>query len=468
MTPQPKLTQNNFLHILEEKSKLFSLIQAVLLLGSIAVLLLPMLIAEFGGSGYYVRGVDLIFGRQVSGDKFGMIPQTTFAIAGAVLAAALLCFLMRNRDRSAFLTTLCNLCALVLFSAVLLPQDSKRAKLDPVIAAMGNHAYQPAIWLLLVLLLAGVLLGLLRIVSQPVMRADLTRHRWIYLMAVPVLIYVLIFFYYPMYGTIMAFKDYIPRLGILGSPWTGLENFTRFFSSAYFSRLMINTVAIGLLTLIFDFITPILFALLLNEVSNNKYKRFIQTTTYLPHFISLVVICGLLTTFLSREGLVNQVLVMLGMDPGSAQNFLGQPQNFRTIYVVSNIWQKFGWGSIVYLAAMTNVDPQHYEAAELDGATRLRKMLSITLPGIAPTAIVMLIMAVGNVMNVGYEKIILLYNSQTYATADIISSYVYREGIVNQDYGYATAVGLFNTVINFILVVGTNRISRRVSETSLW
>lgn len=468
MASRTKATPGGWLAGIEKKEKRIAIVQALLLAACCAVLTQPMLIAWFGKAGYYVRGIDLIFGRQVAGDKYGMIPQTQFAIAGLILILALLSHLLRNRDKAAFLTTLCSGISLVLFSTMFLPKSSSAAKVDPVVAAMRSRAFQPGVYILLGLLFLAMCTGILMILARPAMRNDLRRHRWIYVMASFVFIYVLIFFYYPMYGNIMAFKDYVPRLGILGSPWVGFANFRKFFSSAYFWRLFRNTVAIGGLTLIFDFVTPIVFALFLNEVTSNKFKRFVQTATYLPHFISLVVVCGLLTTFLSREGLINQILILFGKDPATAQNFLGKPEYFWTIYVISNIWQKFGWGSIVYIAAITNIDPQLYEAAELDGATRMQKIFRVTLPGIAPTAIVMLIMAVGNIMNVGYEKTILLYNSQTYATADIFSSYVYRMGIVNQDYGYATAVGLFNTAINFVLVLVTNKVSRRVSETSLW
>lgn len=456
------------LTLVRNRHLLWSALQLVQILCSMAVLALPFSISWFNGAGYYVRGIDLILGREIPGDSFGMIPQLPAVMGCIALLLALAAFFMRNRDKSVFLVTLCNAVALVLFLSFLLPQNSKKIKLDPVIAGIASRDYAPGFWIILVLLCLGVLTGLKRIRTSPGICADLTKHKWIYILAAPVLVYILIFFYYPIYGQIMAFKDYSPRLGILGSPWIGLENFKEFFSSAYFGRLMRNTIAIGGISLVFMFVTPILFALFLNEVSSSKFKRFVQTATYLPHFISLVVVCGLLVDFLSREGMVNQVLISLGMPEASAQNYLGQKEYFWTIYVASSVWQGFGWGSIVYFAAITNVDPQLYESADLDGASRLRKMWSVTLPCIAPTAIVMFIMSVGNIMNVGYEKTILLYNAQTMETADIISSYVYRMGIVNSDYGYATAVGLFNTAINFFLVLGTNKISRQVSETSLW
>lgn len=462
------ITKRNLCAALEIRQFPLALVHLVLLLGSAAALFLPYSIAWFGDSAYYVRGIDLIFGRQIAGDSFGMVPQTAAALGAAVILLGLLAFLMRNRDKGVFIITLCNLVGLLLFASLLLPQSSAQIKLNPVVAGLAGRHHQPGFWLSIVLLLLGAVVGVLRILGQRGLRTDLIRHRWIYVMAVPVLIYVLVFFYYPMYGQLMAFKDYSPRQGILGSAWVGLDNFAEFFNSPYFGRLIRNTIMIGLLTLIFNFITPILFALFLNEVTSSKLKRMVQTATYLPHFISLVVVCGLLVDFFSREGLVNQVLIGLGMSQSSAANYLGEPSFYWFIYVLSDVWQNFGWGSIVYFAAITNVDPQLYESADLDGAGRMRKMWSVTLPCIAPTAIVMFIMAVGSVMNVGYEKTILLYNSQTMSVADIISSYTYRMGIVDGDYGYATAVGLFNTAINFVLVLITNKISRYVSETSLW
>lgn len=453
---------------LESKKIYFAVLQFVLLLGGAATLFLPYSVAWFKDSAYYVRGIDLVFGRQIPGDSFGMVPQTAVALAAVALFLSVLSFLIRNWDKGVFVVTLCNVIALVLFGSLFLPQNSSQVKLNPVVAGISNRTYQIGFWLMMGLLTLGVLVGIARILGQPRLRMDLIRHRWIYFMSVPVLIYVLIFFYYPMYGQLMAFKDYSPRLGILGSEWVGADNFVTFFSSPYFGRVIRNTIVIGLLTLTFNFITPLLFALFLNEVTSSKLKRSVQTATYLPHFISLVVVCGLVADFFSREGLVNQLLLSLGMPRESAVNYLGEAGYYWLVYVLSDVWQNFGWGSIVYFAAITNVDPLLYESADLDGATRFRKMWSITLPCIAPTAIVMLIMAVGGVMNVGYEKTILLYNSQTMTVADIISSYVYRMGIVNSDYGYATAVGLFNTVINFVLVLATNKISRRVSETSLW
>lgn len=457
-----------FLGKLEKREKLLAFFQIFFIVLGFFAFMLPALTAEYNGSYYYVRGIDMVIGRQVVGDKYGMIPQPLMATAAVALAIAVLLWLSRKKERSAFLTTVFCMISTVLVFMVFFEDDAKMAATDPVKKAMLENRYQYGLYLIFLFLLFSTVAGLLRSAAKPAIRTDFMRHKWVYVMAVPVLVYAMIFFYYPLYGLMLAFKDYVPRMGVLGSPWIGMENFVKFFTSPYFERLIRNTIRISSVSLIFDFITPILFALFLNEARSNKFKRVVQTATYLPHFVSLVVICGLLTMFLQREGLINQLLVILGMDQEKAVNWLGRPEYFTLIYVLSNIWQKFGWGSIIYFAAITSIDPQLYEAASVDGAGRFRKMWSVTIPGIMPTIVVMLIMSVGGLMSLGHEKIILLYNPQTYETADVIASYVYRRGIVENDYGFATAVGLFNTVINFALVYFTNRFSRRVSETSLW
>jgi len=268
-----------------------------------------------------------------------------------------------------------------------------------------------------------------------------------------------------MYGAIIAFKDYTPRLGVTGSPWVGFDNFTRFFKSVYFERLIRNTISLSLSNLLFGFPAPIILALLLNEVRNKRFKKFTQTITYLPHFISLIVITGMLTNFSMSSGLFNDVIEMFG---GERSSLLQNPKLYRTIYVASSIWQEVGWGSIIYLSALAGVDSQLYEAAEIDGAGKWKQMIHVTLPSIAPTIIIMFILKTGSLMNMGYEKTILLYNPSTYETADIISSYIYRIGLLEQDWSYSTAIGLFNSVINFGLLIFTNKLSKRFSETSLW
>lgn len=294
---------------------------------------------------------------------------------------------------------------------------------------------------------------------------DWKRNRSLYLLVLPVLIFYIMFHYKPMYGAIIAFKDYTPRLGVNGSPWVGLENFNRFFKSIYFVRLIKNTILLSLYNLIFGFPAPIILALLLNEVRNKKFKSVAQTITYLPHFISLIVVTGMLTNFAMTSGLFNDIIVMLG---GSRSALLQNPKLYRTIYVASSVWQEIGWSSIIYLSALAGVDSQLYEAAQIDGAGKWKQLLNVTMPAIAPTIIIMLILKIGGLMNMGYEKTILLYNPATYDTADIISSYVYRVGLLEQDWSYSTAIGLFNSVINFGLLIFANRLSKRYSETSLW
>lgn len=265
----------------------------------------------------------------------------------------------------------------------------------------------------------------------------------------------------------MAFQDYNIRDGIWGSEFVGLENFTKFFQSSQCWRLIRNTLSISIQSIIFSFPAPLILALLLNEIKSNKFKRVVQTVTYLPHFISVVVVCGMLHQFLARDGFITSMLSAIGLVEN--KNLLGIKELFQPIFIFSGIWQEVGWGSIIYLAALTGIDEQLYEAAMIDGANRWKRILHVTLPGIAPTIIMMLILRMGSVMSVGYEKIILLYNPQTYETADVLSTYIYRYGLGGSfDYGYTTAIGVFSSVINLILIVAANQISRKVSETSLW
>ncbi|MCM8901801.1 ABC transporter permease subunit [Caldicoprobacter algeriensis] len=296
-------------------------------------------------------------------------------------------------------------------------------------------------------------------------KTDIIRNKYIYIMALPVVAYYIIFHYMPMYGAIIAFKEFNPALGIIRSPWVGLKHFKDFFEGVYFWRLIRNTLLISIYSLVWGFPAPIILALLLNEVKNNYFKRTVQTISYLPHFISLVVVCGIIKDFTSTDGVINDIIEFLG---GERTNFLMIPEWFRPIYVGSGIWQEVGWGSIIYLAAITNIDPQLYEAATIDGASRWKQTWHITLPGIVPTIVILLILRLGGLMSVGFEKIILLYNSATMETADVISSYVYRRGLLDFDYSFSAAVGLFNSVINLILITSANKFSRKISETSLW
>lgn len=295
--------------------------------------------------------------------------------------------------------------------------------------------------------------------------ADLKKNIALYIMVLPLVVYYVVFHYLPMGGLIMAFENFKPKLGLWRSPFVGLSNFKDFFSSIYFGRTVTNTLAISGLELLISFPAMILFALLLNEIGSQKFKRTVQTISYMPHFISMVVVAGLIMDFCSSRGLVAQIVSLF---TGEAVNLLGKPEYWRPVYIISGLWKELGFGSIIYLAALSGVDQQLYEAAAIDGATRFKQTIHVTLPGIAPTIIIMLILKIGQIMSVGYEKTILLYNPQVYETADIISSYVYRKGLLEFNYGYSTAVGMFNSVINLVLLVTANKISRKMTETSLF
>ena len=295
---------------------------------------------------------------------------------------------------------------------------------------------------------------------------DYKRHKYLYLMILPVVLYYFIFHYIPMYGAVIAFKNYRIADGFLGSDWAGFKHFSDFFHSYYFGRLLKNTLLINLYQLMFSFPAPIIFALLINEIGNRLFKRVVQTITYLPHFISIIVICGMITQFVARDGFITDLLVMFGFERTA---LLGHPEYFRTIYVISDIWQGIGWGSIIYLAAITGINPELYEAARIDGASKWKQTAHITLPGIAPIIVILFILKIGHMLDVGFDKIILLYNPNTYSTADVISTFVYRKGLGEaNEFSYTTAVGLFQSVINFMLLVAANRFSKSVSENSLW
>lgn len=296
-------------------------------------------------------------------------------------------------------------------------------------------------------------------------KKDWKRNRSLYMLLIPVILFYILFHYKPMYGAIIAFQNYTPAAGITGSEWVGFENFIRFFTSPYFWRLIRNTLALSLYGLVIGFPMPIILALMLNEVTHNRFKKTIQTITYLPHFISLVVVCGMIVNFTISTGLINDIIVFFG---GDRSALLQRPELYRTIYIISDIWQGIGWGSIIYLSALAGVDTQLYEAAMIDGAGKWKQLFNVTLPSIAPIIIVMLILRIGSLMSLGYEKTILLYNPSTYETADIISSYIYRSGLLERNWSYSTAVGIFNSVINFGLLVLANWTSKRFSDTSLW
>lgn len=298
-----------------------------------------------------------------------------------------------------------------------------------------------------------------------IIKKDFRINKYVYLMAIPMVVYFILFHYMPMYGIVIGFKDFSPRIGIWDSPWVWFKHFKEFFNSLYFLRTIRNTALLSLYSLLWGFPASIILALLLNEIRREKFKRCIQTITYLPHFISLVVICGLIVDFTSTDGLFNAVLSNFGME---ASNWLTKPEWFRTIYIGSGVWQSIGWDSIIFLAALSGIDPSLYEAAKIDGAGRWKQMLHVTLPGLMPTIVIMLILNIGGLMSVGYEKIILLYNSLTYETADVISSYVYRKGLQGGDYSFSTAVGLFESIIGFTLLIVANKLSKKITEQSLW
>lgn len=291
------------------------------------------------------------------------------------------------------------------------------------------------------------------------------KHRQLYILLLPTLLYYLIFCYGPMFGLTMAFQDYSITRGFFESEFVGFENFVKFFNDTNFWRLIKNTLSISLWQLVFAFPLPIIFALMLNEVANDRFKRVVQTITYMPYFISLVVVTRLVLTFVSSDGLINNILGTLGIKPIS---FMTNPDYFYPIYTISSIWQYLGWDSIIYIAALAGIDQTLYEAAQIDGAGRWKQMLHVTLPGIASTIVILLVLKIGNLMGVGYEKIMLLYNSTIYSKADVISTYVYRRGLIDTEYSYSAAVGMFNSIINFVLLVTANYISKKTTETGLW
>lgn len=300
-----------------------------------------------------------------------------------------------------------------------------------------------------------------------VLKKDFREYGGAYVLAIAVLAYYIIFHYLPMGGVIIAFKNFNPRRGIWESAWVGFKYFQEFFESYYFARVIRNTLVISLSSLIFAFPLPIVFALSVNEIKNNAWKKCVQTVSYMPHFISMVVVCSMVRLFTDGHSFIVQIMTFFGFNNTGA-NLLNDKNMFVPIYVISGIWQNMGWDCIIYLAALSSIDTALYEAARVDGANRWQQTLHITLPGIMGTVVMLLILRVGSLMNVGHEKIILLYNERVYETADVISSYVYRRGLVQGDWSFGTAVGLFNSLINFILVISANMISNRVSGIGLW
>lgn len=298
------------------------------------------------------------------------------------------------------------------------------------------------------------------------LRKSFIKYWDLYILVLPVLIWLFVFKYRPMYGSIIAFQDFSPSRGILGSKWVGFDHFARFFRSYNFSNILLNTVKLSFFQLIIAFPAPIFLALTLNEINNRRYKKLVQTVTYAPFFLSTVVMVGLIDAFLyPGSGLINVLAVKLG---GTSVNYMAQSSAFRPIFIISHIWKGTGWASIIYMSALTSIDPQLYEAAKIDGANKLKCMIYVTLPAILPTAIIMLIRDCGSIMDVGFEKVFLMQNDLNLTSSEVISTYVYKVGIENSQYSYSTAVNLFNSLINLVMLLLVNKIARSVSETSLW
>jgi len=297
-------------------------------------------------------------------------------------------------------------------------------------------------------------------------KRDISKYKSLYLLIIPVVIWYILFEYKPMYGVVIAFQDYRPRRGISGSEWVGLKHFKDFVTSFYFGRTVKNTLIISFANIIFGFPAPIIFALLLNEIKNIKFKKLVQTISYMPHFISMVVLTSMIRVFVSNNGFITGILNVLFDVP--KKSLLTMQEYFVPIHVLSGIWQGLGWGAIIYIAALANVDQELYDAASIDGANRWKQTIHVTIPSIMPTIIIMLLLRLGGIMSVGYEKIILLYNEGIYEVSDVISTYVYRKGLQEFQYSFSAAVNLFNTVINFTLIMIFNKVSKKLSDISLW
>ena len=292
------------------------------------------------------------------------------------------------------------------------------------------------------------------------------RTRWLHVLALPGLIYLAIFQYAPMYGVLMAFQNFRTRDGVWGSEWVGLDQFRRFFDHPFFWQLIRNTLAINIYQLIFFFPLPIIFALLLNEVRPMFFKRTVQTVSYLPNFISTVAIVGMLIMFLSpTDGFINRIIVFFG---GNTIHFMARPEWFRPLFIFVDIWSGLGWGAIIYIAALAGVNPELYESAVLDGASRIKMMRHISIPGIAPTIIILLLLRLGQMMSLGHEQVLLMQNALNMQTSEVISTFIFRRGLEFNDFSFAQAVSVFNSLINIVILVIANQISRKVSETSLW
>lgn len=300
--------------------------------------------------------------------------------------------------------------------------------------------------------------------KRKMIKKDLRKNWPVYLVVLPIIIYYLMFEYIPMYGVQIAFQDYRPAQGF-GKDWVGFKHFIKFFQGAYFWRLMRNTFLINWYELLFSFPVPIIIALLYNEIKSKKFKTITNTFIYLPHFISLVVVCSIVQQFCSGDGLLTNLVATF---TGEDKSLLAQAKWFRTVYIGSGVWQGAGWGSIIYVAALQGIDTQLYDAAAVDGANKWRQMLHVTIPGILPTVMVRFVLTLGSMLSVGSQKILLLYNEATYETADVISTYIHRYGMENAKYSYSTAVGLFMNVINVSMFIAANKMSKKLTSVSLW
>lgn len=297
------------------------------------------------------------------------------------------------------------------------------------------------------------------------LKKNMRNHKYIYFMLLPIVLYYVIFHYIPMGGAVIAFQNFKPAKGFFGSDWVGLKHFVDFFTGPYAWRLIRNTLLLNIYQIIFGFPAPILLALFINEVRCKPYKKIVQTVSYMPHFISLVVICSLLLQFSRTDGIFNDLIAFFG---GERSSLFARSELFRTLFTSSGVWQTIGWGSIIYLATLSTVDPSLHEAAAIDGATRMQRVIHISFPALIPVIIVQLIMRLGNILTQGFEKIILLYSPAVYETADVISSYVYRRGLQEMNYSFGAAVGIFNSIVNLAILFLANYLSRRITKESLW
>lgn len=296
-------------------------------------------------------------------------------------------------------------------------------------------------------------------------KKDFKKNKVKYFMISFIVLYYILFYYLPLYGSLIAFQDFSPRLGFLGSDWVGLKHFKDFISGNSFFRVLKNTFLLSGLDILIGFPLPIIFALLLNEIRSKAFKKTIQTVSYMPHFISLVIVCGMIKNFCGYDGLINDCIELFG---GERLSILQSIPAFKYVYVLSNVWQQLGWNSIIYIAALGGINAELYEAAKIDGANRFKQTIHVTIPGIMGTIMIMLIMRIGQVLSVGYEKVLLLYNPTIYDSADVISTYIYRKGLVELNWSFSSAVGLFNSVVNFVFLIAANTLSKKTTEVGLW